>query len=58
MILFRCTSGFWAPNCTLLLGEGDVSMSATKEESLGFLPWIIFLVSVIVVLLAYIVAGV
>jgi hypothetical protein len=33
-------------------------MSATKEESLGFLPWIIILVSVIVVLLVYIAAGV
>ncbi len=35
-----------------------MSMSATKEQSLGFLPWIIILVSVIVVLLAYIAAGV
>jgi hypothetical protein len=32
-------------------------MSATKEESFGFLPWIIILVSVIAVLLVYIFAA-
>ena len=32
-------------------------MSATKEESFGFLPWIVILVSVIVVLLVYIFAA-
>ena len=33
-------------------------MSATKDESFGYLPWIIILVTVIVMLVLYIVAGV
>ena len=32
-------------------------MSATNEESFGFLPWIVILVSAIVMLLVYIVAA-
>ena len=51
--------GTFGPRIAISSSErGDVSMSATKEESLGFLPWIIILVSVIVVLLVYIAAGV
>jgi|HubBroStandDraft_6_1064221.scaffolds.fasta_scaffold64412_4 hypothetical protein len=32
-------------------------MSTTKDESFGFLPWIVILVSVIVILLGYIFAA-